>query len=125
MFAVSSPWVGCLASVVLLGTFHVACDSGGPVAVAPCQGASCAPTGENGGGEAVGGDDASGGLGGLGGLGGMLAQGGDPGAGGQVAGPVPDFSLLDVNATSPTHGDPVSPRDYLMQVSAWYFAHAT
>lgn len=37
----------------------------------------------------------------------------------------PDFSLIDENATSPTAGDPVSPRDYLTKVSGWYFGHAT
>jgi hypothetical protein len=39
--------------------------------------------------------------------------------------PVPDFSLLDVNDTSPRSGETVSPRDYAGQVSAWYFGHAT
>ena len=38
---------------------------------------------------------------------------------------VPDFSLIDVNPSSPTHEDPVSPRDYLEMVSGWYFGHAT
>ena len=38
---------------------------------------------------------------------------------------VPDFSLMDVNPASPTHDQPVSPRDYLQQVSGWYFGHAT
>jgi hypothetical protein len=48
----------------------------------------------------------------------------DPGdtAGG---GAVPDFSLLDVNETSTTAGELVSPRDQLGRVSAWYFGHAT
>jgi len=42
------------------------------------------------------------------------------------SGPVmPDFLLEDVNATSSTFGQPVSPRDYLQQVSGWYFGHAT
>ena len=36
-----------------------------------------------------------------------------------------DFALLDVNATSPSAGREVSPRDYLGQVSAWYFGHST
>lgn len=40
-------------------------------------------------------------------------------------GMVPDFSLPDVNATSPRYGEWVSPRDYLGQVSAWYFGQAT
>ena len=39
--------------------------------------------------------------------------------------PVPDFSLVDVNPTSPTAGQPVSPRDLLAQTSGWYFTHAT
>lgn len=36
-----------------------------------------------------------------------------------------DFSLLDVNQTSPSFGSEVSPRDYLEKVSGWYFGHAT
>lgn len=42
-----------------------------------------------------------------------------------VAGPATDFSLPDVNATSPRFGAPVSPRDYLQKVSGWYFGHAS
>lgn len=42
-----------------------------------------------------------------------------------AAGPVADFSLDDVNVTSPTSGLAVSPRDYLQKVSGWYFGHAT
>ncbi|GAB4132068.1 MAG: hypothetical protein Kow001_24880 [Acidobacteriota bacterium] len=38
--------------------------------------------------------------------------------------PVPDFQLQDVNPGSPRHQQPVSPRDYLLQVSAWYFGAA-
>jgi len=34
---------------------------------------------------------------------------------------VPDFSLIDVNSTSSTYNQLVSPRDYLQQTSAWYF----
>ena len=41
------------------------------------------------------------------------------------ASPMPDFSLMDVNPNSPTKDQAVSPRDYLQQVSAWYFGHAT
>jgi hypothetical protein len=37
----------------------------------------------------------------------------------------PDFQLLDVNSTSMTFNQLVSPRDYLEQVSGWYFGHAT
>jgi hypothetical protein len=39
--------------------------------------------------------------------------------------PVPDFRLVDVNPFSATAGQPVSPRDYLGVLSAWYFGHAT
>ena len=37
---------------------------------------------------------------------------------------VPDFHLPDVNPHSPRHGAVVSPRDYLLQVSAYYFGEA-
>jgi hypothetical protein len=36
-----------------------------------------------------------------------------------------EFVLLDVNTTSPTYGAVINPRDYLGQVSAYYFGHAT
>jgi hypothetical protein len=43
----------------------------------------------------------------------------------QPAGSVlPNFSLTNVNPNSGT-ASPVSPRDYLGQVSAWYFIHST
>jgi hypothetical protein len=38
---------------------------------------------------------------------------------------VPNFGLMDVNPTSSTYSQAVSPRDYLGEVSAWYFGHAT
>lgn len=38
---------------------------------------------------------------------------------------MPDFALMDVNSTSSTYGQLVSPRDHLRKVSAWYFGHAT
>lgn len=38
---------------------------------------------------------------------------------------VADFALVDVNPASATHGEAVSPRQYLEQISAWYFGHAT
>ena len=44
---------------------------------------------------------------------------------GEGAERVPDFQLVDVNATSSTADQSVSPRDYLGQVSGWYFVHAT
>jgi hypothetical protein len=36
---------------------------------------------------------------------------------------VPDFSLEDVNPDSATSGQPFSPRDYLEQVSGWFFSY--
>ena len=48
-----------------------------------------------------------------------------PPTGGDIGELVPDFSLTDVNATSATLDQDVSPRDYLQKVSAWYFGHAT
>jgi len=38
---------------------------------------------------------------------------------------VPDFSLKDVNPTSDTFRQKVSPRDLQESVSGWYFSHAT
>ncbi|MCC7291406.1 MAG: hypothetical protein IT449_05005 [Phycisphaerales bacterium] len=38
---------------------------------------------------------------------------------------MPDFSLVDLNPESPRRGEAISPRDYLGEVSAWYFGHAT
>lgn len=38
---------------------------------------------------------------------------------------LPEFSLADVNANSSRYEEAVSPRDYLGQVSAWYFGHST
>lgn len=49
----------------------------------------------------------------------------DPVNPGPGAGQVPNFSLKDVNATSMTFDQAVSPRDHLEKVSAWYFGHAT
>ncbi len=43
----------------------------------------------------------------------------------EAGGALPDFSLLDVNDTSPTAGQQVSPRGLNGGVTAWYFAHAT
>ena len=40
-------------------------------------------------------------------------------------GQAPDWSLEDVNATSPTFGEVVSPSDLRGQVSVWYFGHST
>ncbi|MBX2798330.1 MAG: hypothetical protein KTR31_11690 [Myxococcales bacterium] len=38
---------------------------------------------------------------------------------------LPDFALVDTNATSPTTGTEVSPRQFLGQRTAWYFGHST
>ena len=38
---------------------------------------------------------------------------------------VTPFSLEDVNATSATHGQMVSPADFAGQTSVWYFGSAT
>ena len=37
----------------------------------------------------------------------------------------PDFPLTDINDTSQSFDTFVSPRDYLEEVSAWYFGHST
>lgn len=67
----------------------------------------------------------SGGAGGLG-FGGFGGAGGGAPAFALVAGAlVPDFILENVNPSSPTSGQPVSPRQYLMRVSGWYFGHST
>ncbi|MBD3161305.1 MAG: hypothetical protein GF346_03805 [Candidatus Eisenbacteria bacterium] len=38
---------------------------------------------------------------------------------------VADFAVVDVNPNSSTHEEVVSPRQFLEQISAWYFGHAT
>jgi len=38
---------------------------------------------------------------------------------------MPDFHLMDINGNSLRYQQSVSPRDYLQQVSGWYFGHAT
>ncbi len=38
---------------------------------------------------------------------------------------LPDFSVIDANSASPSFREAVSPRDYLGEVSAWYFGHST
>ncbi len=40
------------------------------------------------------------------------------------AAPMPDFELIDVNPNSATYNQGISPRDYLEQVSGWYFGEA-
>ena len=41
------------------------------------------------------------------------------------AGPLPAFSLEDINPLSERYGDEISPNDYAQQVTGWYFIHAT
>ena len=38
---------------------------------------------------------------------------------------VADFALVDVNSTSSFADQSVSPRDFMGQISAWYFGYAT
>ncbi len=78
-----------------------------------------------------------GGAGGAAGAGGMNAGGaggqllaGAGGSGGMASGVavgwlVSDFSVVDVNPNSATYNQAVSPKDYLKQVSGWYFGHST
>jgi len=42
-----------------------------------------------------------------------------------IDGPLPDFSLADLNPASASFDTEVSPRDALGGVSAWYFGHST
>ena len=37
----------------------------------------------------------------------------------------PDFILQDINPTSSTFSNDISPRDYLNEVSGWYFIRST
>jgi hypothetical protein len=52
----------------------------------------------------------------------VLGSGPDADSGADM---VPDFALVDVNPTSSTYGQNVSPRDYVGQISGWYFVHST
>ena len=38
---------------------------------------------------------------------------------------VPDFALVDVNPSSETFNQNVSPRDFMGEVSVYYFTHST
>ncbi len=81
--------------------------------------------GDNPGGNSGSGDD--GGGSGADGSGGESSGGSDDGgdSGADPAMMAPDFVLEDLNPSSLTYGQPVSPRDVLTQVSGWYFTHAT
>ncbi len=52
----------------------------------------------------------------------VLSAGTSAAIAGQI---MPDFELPDVNSTSSTYNQLVSPRDYIGSASAWYFGHAT
>ena len=45
----------------------------------------------------------------------------DTGEGGESPLAMTDFLLEDLNPTSARYGDSISPRDYLSEVSGWYF----
>ena len=47
------------------------------------------------------------------------------GGGKGPAGAAPDFVLTDMNRISSTYAQPLSPRDHMNSVSAWYFGHST
>jgi hypothetical protein len=81
------------------------------------SGGSGDESGDGGSGDESGGDES----------GGDESGGSDEGgeAGGDPALMVADFSLDDLNPSSLTYGQPVSPRDVLTQVSGWYFTHST
>lgn len=49
----------------------------------------------------------------------------DTGSSEPGANAVPEFLLADINPNSSTVGQNISPRDYLQQVSGWYFIKAT
>jgi hypothetical protein len=42
-----------------------------------------------------------------------------------VGAQMPDFQLVDDNVLSDRFGETISPREYLQQVSGWYFIHTT
>jgi len=44
---------------------------------------------------------------------------------GEAGSTVAEFSLADVNPSSNSFNQSISPSDYLQQVSAWYFGHST
>jgi hypothetical protein len=79
----------------------------------------------DGGSVADGGSDGGSGDSGSGDSGSSDGGGGDTGEAVAGKNAVPDFSLPDLNPTSSRYGEAVSPRDYLEQVSGWYFIHAT
>lgn len=125
-------------SVVVVTSLAFGCDSareapGGPGATSSSLASSTSTSSS----AATGGGGGSG-LGGAGGVGGeasastaggqmVAGVGGSGGAqvGVSIGWQATDFSVLDVNPNSATFDQPVSPKDYLMKVSGWYFGHAT
>lgn len=136
----SFPWFGQVPASVMV-CVQIALGGLGAAAchdidsLAPGAGGTLAQTGGagQGGGTSGGGATATGGDTGattaMGGTGGASTAGTGSsamgGTGGAVAQMAPDFSLVDVNPASLSSGQPVSPRDYLLRVSAWYFGHST
>jgi hypothetical protein len=55
----------------------------------------------------------------------LLAAACGGGSSGSSSEPVPDFLLADVNPNSATAGQMVSPRNYIGNVSGYYFGAAT
>jgi|GEM_PF-4757720 len=74
--------------------------------------------GDDGGGDDSGGDDGGGDDGGG-------DDGTDTNPESILGSEAPDFSLEDLNDTSPTFGQTISPADLIAQTSGWYFTHAT
>lgn len=91
------------------------------------SGSDGAAGGSGTGGSSGDGGSEGGGTGGSGDGGASDGGSGDGGTddGGDPALPLPDFSLDDINPSSATYGQPVSPRDLLAQTSGWYFTHST
>ena len=49
------------------------------------------------------------------------SSGTDTGGGGTSAVAMSDFELEDLNPQSPRYGETISPRDYMEEISGWYF----
>jgi hypothetical protein len=49
------------------------------------------------------------------------SSGSDTGSGGESAIAMSDFQLEDLNPASPRYGETVSPRNYMEEISGWYF----
>ncbi|HCH66327.1 MAG: hypothetical protein CL927_20585 [Deltaproteobacteria bacterium] len=97
-------------------------DSGGPAGGDNDSGSTDANDGGAGDGSADGSGSDDGGA-----DGGSDDSGADDGSddSGDAGTSIADFSLEDLNPSSSTYGQPVSPRDLLAQTSGWYFVHST